>query len=552
MFSFRPKLFDGLRNYSRATFLADLAAGITVGIVALPLAIGFGIASGVTPSQGLWTAIIAGFLIAALGGSLVQVGGPTGAFVPILAGIVAGYGYGGLAVATLMAGVILIVMGVMKLGSLIKFIPYPVTSGFTSGIAVIIFVGQLKEFLGLPVDKMPPHTPHQIATIFHHLGNTHLPAFGLGLLAVLILVVWPKKWRRVPASIVAVVVTTLLVVLFHLDVATIGSKYGGIPRGFPELSMPTLTFAQFQDLIIPALTIAMLGAIESLLSAIVADGMIESRHDSNQELVGQGIANVVCPFFGGISATGAIARTATNVRSGAKTPVAGIIHSVTLLVIMLVAAPYAKYIPLTALSAVLIVVAYRMGEWENFPELLRSTKSDFGVMVATFALTVVFDLTIAVGVGLAMAAVLFVRRMEEISQIKLVTPESDLDVGASSIRGKQVPPGVVVYRIEGPFFFGAAEKLEAALARHTALPKVVIFRMRTVPAVDATGLHALEVLLDKFQRKGTHLLLSGVQPQPMKVLFKAGFVDKVGVDNFCGNIDVALTRAGQLLTNPVK
>ena len=546
MVAFRPKLFDALRSYDRATFWSDLAAGVTVGVVALPLAIGFGIASGVTPAQGLWTAIVAGFLISLLGGSLVQIGGPTGAFVPILAGIVAGYGYGGLAVATVMAGVILVVMGALRLGNLIKFIPYPVTSGFTSGIAVIIFVGQLKEFLGLPVTKLPAHTPHQVVTLAAHAMDVNFAALGLGLLAVGLLVFWPVKWRRVPASIVAVGVTTWLVMFLDLDVATIGSKYGGIPRGLPDFTLPKLTFAQFQSLILPALTIAMLGAIESLLSAIVADGMTESRHDSNQELVGQGLANIVCPLFGGISATGAIARTATNVRSGGRTPVAGIIHAVTLLGIMLAAAPLAKFIPLAALSAVLMVVAYRMGEWETFGELRRTTKSDFGVMVATFALTVIFDLTIAVGIGLAMAAVLFVRRMEEISQIKLVTPDSELEVGGGSLRGKDVPPGVVVYRIEGPFFFAAAEKLEAALARHAELPRVVILRMRTVPAVDATGLHALEVILDKFQRRGTHLVLSGVQPQPMKVLFNAGFVDHVGLDNFCANIDTALARAREL------
>ena len=543
---FHPKLLDALRKYDRATFFADLAAGVTVGIVALPLAIGFGIASGVTPGQGLWTAIIAGFLISALGGSLVQVGGPTGAFVPILAGIVAAYGYGGLAVATVMAGIILVVMGALRLGTLIKFIPYPVTSGFTSGIAVIIFVGQLKEFLGFDA-PMPRHTPHQIATVVVNLPHVHGATLGIGLLALAILVLWPKRWRRVPSSIVAVVVCTLVAVAMKLDVATIGSKFGGIPRGLPELSLPKLSFDQFQSLMIPAFTIAMLGAIESLLSAIVADGMIESRHDSNQELVGQGIANIVCPFFGGISATGAIARTATNIRSGARTPVAGIVHSVTLLIIMLVAAPLAKFVPLTALSAVLIVVAYRMGEWENFPELLRSTKSDFSVMVLTFALTVIFDLTIAVGVGLSMAAVLFVRRMEEISHIRLVTPESEMDSGGGSIRGKDVPEGVLVYRIEGPFFFGAAEKLETALERYSTVPRVVIFRVRTVPAIDASGLHALEIMLDKFHRKGTQLILSGVQPQPMKVLYNAGFVDKIGLDNICANIDVALTRARALL-----
>jgi len=543
---YRPKSLEVLRNYDRATFFSDLAAGITVGVVALPLAIGFGIASGVTPAQGLWTAIVAGFLIAALGGSKVQVGGPTGAFVPILAGIVASYGYGGLAVATLMAGIILIAMGVLKLGNLIKFIPYPVTAGFTSGIAVIIFVGQLKEFLGLDV-KLPRHTPHQIAEIAGNITQTHLPALGIGALAVAILLLWPKAWRRVPASIVAVVVCTVVVGVMGLDVQTIGSKFGGIPRGLPEISMPHLSFAQFQELVIPALTIAMLGAIESLLSAIVANGMIESRHDSNTELIGQGIANVVCPFFGGISATGAIARTATNVRSGARTPVAGIVHSVTLLLIVLVAAPLAKFIPLAALSAVLLVVAYRMGEWDNFPGLWRGPKSDFSVLVVTFAFTVVFDLTVAVGVGLTLAAALFVRRMEEITQIRLVTPESEMDTGEDSVREKQIPPGVLVYRIEGPFFFGAAEKLESALVRASAVPRVVVFRMRNVPAIDATGLHALEVMLDKFHRKHTQLVLSGVQPQPMKVLYNAGFVDKIGLDNVCPNIDAALVRARVIL-----
>jgi SulP family sulfate permease len=478
----------------------------------------------------------------------VQVGGPTGAFVPILFAIVAKYGYDGLVVATVMAGIMLVVMGALKLGTLIKFIPYPVTSGFTSGIAVIIFVGQLKEFFGLSV-KMPAHTPEQVAAITQNLVQTQGPALGLGLLAVAILILWPKAWRRVPASIVAVVVTTVLVAVFHIDVPTIGSKFGGIPRGLPSISFPKISFLQVQDLMIPALTITMLGAIESLLSAIVADGMIESRHDSNQELMGQGLANILCPFFGGISATGAIARTATNIRSGAKTPVAGIIHSVTLLVIVLVAAPLAKSIPLTTLSAVLLVVAYRMGEWENFPELWRGPKSDFIVLVVTFGLTVVFDLTIAVGVGLTMAGALFVRRMEEITQIRLVTADSELDVGGGSIRGKVIPEGVLVYRIEGPFFFGAAEKLETALERYSTVPRVVIFRMRTVPAVDATGLHALEVMLDKFHRKGTQLILSGVQPQPMKVLFNAGFIDKIGLDNVCANIDEALARASELVKN---
>jgi SulP family sulfate permease len=546
MHFYKPKLIECLRGYDRRTFFSDLAAGVTVGIVALPLAIGFGIASGVTPAQGLWTAIIAGALIAALGGSKVQIGGPTGAFVPILAGIVAIHGYAGLALATVMAGIFLVAMGALKLGNLIKFIPYPVIAGFTSGIAVIIFIGQLKEFFGVSA-PLPRHTLEQILTIGQHLGETHLSAFALGGLALTILILWPKKWQTVPASIVAVIVPTIVVAFTHLDVQTIGTKFGGIPSAFPALSIPHFSFAQIQELMAPALTIAVLGAIESLLSAMVADGMIEARHDSNQELMGQGLANIVCPLFGGISATGAIARTATNIRSGGKTPVAGLVHSVTLLLIVLVAAPLARFIPLAALSAVLLVVAYRMGEWDNFPELARGPKSDFFVLLLTFALTVTFDLTIAVGVGLAMAGALFVKRMEEITQIKLVTPESELELGVDSIREKNVPEGVLVFRIDGPFFFGVAEKLESALARAMRVPRVVIFRVRAVPAIDATGLHALEIALEKFHRKRTQLLLSGVQPQPMKVLFHSGFVDRIGLDNICANIDAALDRARKIL-----
>jgi SulP family sulfate permease len=334
----------------------------------------------------------------------------------------------------------------------------------------------------------------------------------------------------------------------NVGLQTIGTKFGGIPSTFPAFTVPHFSFAQVQEVMAPALTIAMLGAIESLLSAMVADGMIEARHDSNQELLGQGLANIVCPFFGGISATGAIARTATNIRSGAKTPVAGLVHSVTLLVTVLAAAPLAKFIPLAALSAVLVVVAYRMGEWDNFSELARGPKSDFFVLILTFALTVTFDLTIAVGVGLAMAGALLIKRMEEITQIRLVTPESELELGGDSIREKNVPESVLVFRIEGPFFFGVAEKLESALARASQVPRVVIFRVRAVPLIDASGLHALEIALEKFHRKRTQLLLSGVQPQPMKVLFHSGFVDRIGLDNICANIDVALVRARKIVS----
>jgi SulP family sulfate permease len=526
--------------------MSDLGAGVTVGIVALPLAIGFGIASGVTPGQGLWTAIIAGVLISALGGSRVQIGGPTGAFVPILAGIVASFGYAGLAVATVMAGAFLVIMGVCKAGNLIKFIPYPVIAGFTSGIAVIIFAGQLKEFFGLAI-KMPRHTPDQIMAIASHLREANGISVGLGLIALAVLVLWPQRWRAVPPSIVAVVIPTVLVAVFSLHVHTIGSEFGGIPAGFPPFQIPHLGFEKIHELMIPAMTIAMLGAIESLLSAMVADGMIGDHHDSNQELVAQGIANIVCPLFGGIPATGAIARTATNIRSGGRTPVAGIIHSVTLLLVVLVAAPLAKYIPLASLSAVLFVVAYKMGEWDNFPELARTTRSDFAVLLITFGLTVFFDLTVAVGAGLAIAMALFVKRMEEIAQVKLVTPETDLEMGSDPIRGRNVPEGVLVFRIEGPFFFGVAEKLEYALERSRAVPRVLIFRVRNVPAMDASGLRALEHTWEKFHRRNTHLVLCGIQPQPMKIMLRSGLVDRIGLDNICPNIDEALNRARAIL-----
>jgi SulP family sulfate permease len=351
----------------------------------------------------------------------------------------------------------------------------------------------------------------------------------------------------VPASIVAVIVPTALVAFFSLHVHTIGSQFGGIPAGFPRLQLPVVSFQLIHDLMIPAMTIAMLGAIESLLSAMVADGMIGEHHDSNQELIGQGIANICCPLFGGIPATGAIARTATNIRSGARTPVAGIIHSLTLLVVILAAAPLAKYIPLASLSAVLCVVAYKMGEWDNFPELARTTRSDFGVLVITFGLTVFFDLTVAVGAGMCIAIALFVRRMEEIAQVRLVTPETDLEFGGDSARERQIPAGVLVFRIEGPFFFGVAEKLEYALERSRALPRVLIFRVRNVPAMDASGLRALELTWEKFHRRGTLIVLSGVQPQPMKILLRSGFIDRIGLDNICPNIDEALLRARALL-----
>jgi sulfate permease, SulP family len=542
----RPRLFDYFQGYDGSAFLRDLLAGITVAIVALPLAIGFAIASGVTPAQGLWTAIVAGFLISAFGGSRVQIGGPTGAFVPIIAGIVAAQGYGGLAVATTMAGFMLIAMGMLRLGALIKYIPYPVIAGFTSGIAVIIFVGQLRELLGLRV-ALPVNVIQQLAILVRHVEQTQWQALVVGLTTMAVMTFWPRRWRAVPPAIFALIGLTLLARALAFPIETIGSRFGGIPQGFPGLHLPAISFPRIQALMLPAFTIAMLGAIESLLSAMVADGMIGRRHDSNQELIGQGLANLVSPLCGGIAATGAIARTATNVRSGGRTPVAGMVHSAALLLIVLAAAPLARFIPLATFSGVLMVVAWRMGEWHNFGVMARGPRGDFWVLLVTFALTVAFGLTVAVGLGLLIAAALFVRQMEAVTQIHLVTPESDLEIGGESVRGKDVPDGVLVYRFEGPLFFGVAEKLEAALERSSAIPPVVIFRMRNVPAIDATGLRVLNLVREKFERRGTRMVFSGLQPQPMKVLFEGGFIDAVGLENICANIDAALEHVRKML-----
>lgn len=547
--AFRPALWDALKGYGAEDLLKDLGSGVSVGIIALPLAIGFGIASGVTPSQGLWTAIVAGALISALGGSRFQIGGPTGAFVPVLAGIVAAHGYGGLALATMMAGVMLLLLGVLRLGTILRFIPYPVVAGFTSGIAIIILVAQLNEALGLGL-KIPEHVPQQLAAVGGHVAGVNGYALGAAVLTFGIAQFWPGVTKKVPASIVAVVATTLVAYYLKWPVATIGSKFGGIPAGWPGWFVPTFSFDQIHDLIAPAATIAALGGIESLLSATVADGMTDSRHDSNQELMAQGIANLLTPLVGGIAATGAIARTAANIRSGARSPISGIVHALVLLVIALVAAPLARYIPLAALSAILIGVALRMAEWDTFAELWHGPRSDFAVCVATFLLTVIFDLTVGVGAGLTMAVVLFVRHMEEMTHVKLLTPESDIEMeGSISLRGKTVPPGVVLYRIHVPFFFAAADKLEAALRASGGRPRIVVFRMRHVPVMDATGLHAFEVAVEKMLRDGVHILLTAVQAQPMKVMMASGLVDRVGLENFCGSIDEALRKCTALLAS---
>jgi SulP family sulfate permease len=543
---FYPKFVRLLRGYRRADFASDLNAGLTVGIIALPLAIGFGIASGVTPGQGLWTAIVGGLLISLLGGSRHQIGGPTGAFVPVLAAVTAAYGYNGLALATMMAGAMLVLMGVFRLGALLKYIPFPVVAGFTSGIAVIIFLGQIPEFLGLTLPRAE-HAPALLMEIVRHVRETDWHTAVIGALALGIGVFWPKLTRKVPASLVAVVAATALATWLHWPVATIGSKFGGIPAGLPGFHFPPVSLELIRQLIAPAFTIAALGGIESLLSATVADGMADTRHDSNQELIGQGLANICVPLIGGFAVTGAIARTAANIRSGARTPVAGIVHALVLLLFVLVAAKVAALIPLAALSAVLIGVALRMGEWDTFGEMWRASRTDFGVLLAAFALTVIFDLTIGVGGGLVIAAVLFLRRMEGVTQIRVLTAENDNESGVNAVRGKDVPEGVVLFRFEGPLFFAAAEKLEFALRAHSGKPRIIILRMRHVPMMDATGMKAIEVAWEKMHRDGVAVLVTAIQPQPMKVMFESGLADRIGMDNFCANIDDALDRARRIL-----
>ena len=548
---FRPKLADTLKGYTAPDFSADLVAGLTVGIVALPLAMAFAIASGVKPEAGIFTAVIAGFIISALGGTKVAIGGPTGAFIVILYGIYAKYGAENMAICTMMAGVILFVMGAARLGTMIKFIPYPVTMGFTSGIAVLIFTTQIKDFFGLTVDKVPSEFVEKMGALIEQAGTFQWLTLALATASLAIILFWPKPWqRRVPGSIVALVLGTVAVALFNMPVETIGSKFGGIPQALPSPHLPSLSWENIRHLFQPAMTIALLAAIESLLCAVVADGMIDDRHDSNQELMAQGIANMVSPLFGGIAATGAIARTATNIKCGARSPIAGMIHAVTLLVIILAAAPLAKYIPLATLSAVLVNVALGMGEWHNFHRLPKWPRSDAAVFLAAFGLTVIVDLTVAVEIGMVLAAVLFIKRVSETTQITAVDETSDREGPQDSLVGREIPKGVMIYRISGTFFFGAADKLETALKRAGQEPEVLILRMREVLAIDATGLNALEDLHERLRARGKHLLLSGPHTQPLFMMGKADFLDELGKENVCANIAHSLARSREILGLP--
>ena len=549
----RPKLWSVLEEgYTRTQLLADLQAGIIVGIVALPLAIAFAIASGVTPDRGLATAVVAGLLVSALGGSRVQIGGPTGAFVVIVYGIIQQHGMEGLLVATLMAGAILVAMGYARLGGVIKFIPYPVTIGFTAGIAVIIFTGQVRDLLGLTIGTLPADFVGKLVAYARNASSINWSAVLLSALTVLIIVAWNRIRSRVPGPFVALLVVTLLVPLAGLHVETIGSRFGEV-RGLPAPALPHITWAAIPALVPSAITIALLAAIESLLSAVVADGMIGTRHRSDQELIAQGVANLAVPFFGGIPATGAIARTATNVKNGGRTPVAGIVHAITLLLIALVAGKWAALIPMAALAGILVVVCWHMGEWHIVRRELRGPRSDAVVMGVTFLLTVLIDLTVAVQAGMVLAAFLFMRRMAEISDVRAWSPDDEGEDDPSdpnAIAAREVPPGVEVYEVNGPFFFGAAAKFRDTLTAVSNQPKVLVLRMRQVPAIDATGIHALREVVAKCSAEGTRVILSDVHARPMAALARTDLLERLGEENLVGHIDEALNVARRHLGLP--
>lgn len=544
-----PKLVLCLRQYNLRFLTADVIAGATVGLVALPLAMAFGIASGVTPQAGVYTAVIAGFLISALGGSRTQVGGPTGAFVVIVAGIVAKFGLSGLFMVTMMAGVMLVVMGATGLGTAVKFIPRPVTIGFTNGIAVLIASTQIRDFLGLQTGTVPSQFIGRMQAVFSHLNTIDPRTVLVACGSLAIIVLWPVITKRVPGSIIALLAGTMVVVVFHLPVDTIGSKFGGIPTGLPSLHLPTFRADLIMPLLPSALTVALLAAVESLLSAVVADGMTGDKHNSNVELIAQGVANLASPLFGGIPATGAIARTATNIRSGAKTPVAGMVHALTLVVILLVAAPLAKYIPLATLAAVLFVVAYNMGEWREISMILKLSRADKVVWGATFALTVLADLTLAVEVGMALAALLYIYRVSQTTTVATVTPEYIESGRAHILQDKDVPPYVSILRIHGPFLFGTTDKLAEETEDLKKFASVIILRVRNMTAIDATGLHELEVFSDRLQKTGRTLLLCGAREQPARMLEQAEFVHHIGTENILPHVEAALNRAREVNTS---
>ncbi|MDD3279863.1 MAG: SulP family inorganic anion transporter [Lachnospiraceae bacterium] len=550
MESIKPKLFSVMKDYSKEQFIKDVIAGIIVAIIALPLSIALAIASGVNPERGLYTAIIAGFFISFLGGSRVQIGGPTAAFVVIIYGIIQTYGMDGLIVATIMAGIILIIMGIAHFGSLIKFIPYTITTGFTAGIAITLMVGQLKDFFGLDMGAVPSEFAAKLVAYGKYFPTLNLHALLIGLVALAVLILWPYVTDKVPGSLIAIIVTTLMVKFLPLQVNTIGSVYGELSSALPKFQLPHTDLAMIMELASPAFTIAILAAIESLLSCVVSDGMVGSRHRSNAELVGQGVGNIASALFGGLPATGAIARTAANAKNGGRTPIAGIVHAVTLLIILVVLMPLAALIPMPALAAVLIMVAYNMSGWRECITLVRNApKSDIIVFALTLFLTVVFDLVVAIEVGMIVAAVLFMKRMADTTELHGWTYMDEVENrnDPDNIKLRAVPKGTLVYEIEGPMFFGAADKfmdISIGAGRHHI--KAIVLRMRGVPAMDATALHTLRSVYGVCRKKNIILIFSHTQEQPLSMMQKAKFYDEVGAENYCENIDAALARAAAI------
>jgi SulP family sulfate permease len=547
---FTPKLFDTLKTYTKKQFTHDLFAGIIVGIVALPLAIAFAIASGVTPEKGLITAVVAGFIISAFGGSRVQIGGPTGAFIVIVYGIVQTYGISGLIVSTFIAGIMLILMGVARLGTVIKFIPHPLIIGFTSGIALVIFSSQVKDFLGLKIDTVPADFLQKWNVYFHNLNSVNLYAIGIALATIAIILLWPKINQKIPGSLIAILITTAAVQFFHLPVETIGSRFGNISSSFPAPDVPFVDFATLKHLIQPAFTIAILGAIESLLSAVVSDGMISGNHRSNMELIAQGGANIFSSIFGGIPATGAIARTATNVKNGGRTPVAGIVHALTLLLILLVAGKWASLIPIANLAGILVIVAYNMSEWKNFKSILKGPKGDVAVLLITFFLTVLIDLTIAIEVGIVLAAFLFMRNMIKSSDVSILSNEiDDNDFNYDFAEGKYaIPEDVEVFEIKGPLFFGAAYKFKDAMKYLKRHPKILIIRMAHVPIIDATGIQTLKEIYKDSKKDHTKIILSELKSaQVFKELKESRLLFSIGKGNILPTFEKAIERAKILI-----
>lgn len=538
-----PKLITCIKDYNKQQFLKDLSSGVIVAIIALPLSIALAIASGVSPEKGLYTAIIGGFIVSFLGGSKVQIGGPTGAFVIIVYGIIEKYGLDGLIISTIMAGLFLTIMGFLKLGSLIRFIPASITSGFTSGIAVVIFSTQIKDFLGLSIKSVPSEFIHKWGAYLKNLNTFNPQSLLISLLTLGCIIFWPKLNKKIPGAFLAIILTTVITLTFNLDTPTIGSVFGNLSSSLPSLSIPSVNLSTILNLVFPALTIAILAAVESLLSAVVADNMIDGRHRSNMELVAQGFANIFSGLFGGIPVTGAIARTAANIKNGGRTPVAGMVHSVILLLIMFLFMPYVKLIPMASLAAILVMVSYNMGEWDAFKNLLKAPKSDSLIFIVTFLLTVFFDLVFAISVGVVLSSLLFMRKMAEFTSVKSIIDDIDSVDLLEIKKTLKYPEDVAMYEINGPFFFGATDKFISAIRDISYMPKILIIKMDKVPIMDSTAYHSFEMLLDICNKQNTKLLLLNVQPQPLNTLKKYGFVDKIGNKNVCVSLNDVINQS---------